>query len=113
MPFRVFEFACGALVLLLERRFRPSDTAANILSAAGLLCIAASALLFKSDMPYLGAATLLPCLGAAAIIWGPAVALTAVYWSVLRTVPRGAPPEAFTVATRPPEPSDRFAVHRR
>jgi peptidoglycan/LPS O-acetylase OafA/YrhL len=69
MPFRVFEFACGALVLLLERRFRPSDAAANILSAAGLLCIAASALLFKSDMPYLGAATLLPCLGAAAIIW--------------------------------------------
>jgi hypothetical protein len=51
--------------------------------------------------------------GAAVIIWGPAVALTAVYWSVLRTVPRGAPPEAFTVATRPPEPSDRFAVHRR
>src|SRR3984885_1323652 len=69
MPFRVFEFACGALVLLLERRFRPSDAAANILSAAGLLCIAASALLFKSDMPYLGVATLLPCLGAAAIIW--------------------------------------------
>jgi peptidoglycan/LPS O-acetylase OafA/YrhL len=69
MPFRIFEFACGALVLLLESRFRPGDTAANILSAAGLFCIAASALLFNSDMPYLAAAGLLPCLGAATIIW--------------------------------------------
>ncbi len=69
MPFRIFEFACGALVLLLESRFRLSGTAANILSAAGLLCIAASAILFSSDMPYLEAVSLLPCLGAAAIIW--------------------------------------------
>jgi peptidoglycan/LPS O-acetylase OafA/YrhL len=69
MPFRISEFACGALVLLVERRFRLGEAAAECLSAIGLLCIAASVLLFKSDMPHLDAAILLPCLGAAATIW--------------------------------------------
>jgi peptidoglycan/LPS O-acetylase OafA/YrhL len=69
MPFRISEFACGALVLLLERRFRPGAAAAEWLSAIGMLCIAASVLLFKSDMPHLDVAVLLPCLGAAATIW--------------------------------------------
>lgn len=69
MPFRISEFACGALVLFLERRLRPGAAAAECLSATGMLCIAASVLLFKSDMPHLDAAVLLPCLGAAATIW--------------------------------------------
>lgn len=69
MPFRIFEFAAGALVLLLEQRFRLSEVVAESLSAVGLLCIAASVLLFKSDMPHLDVAILLPCLGAAATIW--------------------------------------------
>lgn len=69
MPFRISEFACGALVLLFERRFPLGEAAAESLSAAGLLSIAASVLLFKSDMPHLDAAILLPCLGAAATIW--------------------------------------------
>ncbi len=69
MPFRIAEFACGALVLLGERRFRLGEAAAECLSAAGLLCIAASVLLFRSDMPHLEATILLPCLGAAATIW--------------------------------------------
>ncbi len=69
MPFRIFEFACGALVLLFERRIRLSQAVAEGLSTAGLLCIVASVLLFRSDMPDLEAAILLPCLGAAATIW--------------------------------------------
>ncbi len=69
MPFRIFEFGCGALVLLGEKRFRLGAAAAECLSAAGLICIAASVLLFRSDMPHLEAAILLPCLGAAATIW--------------------------------------------
>jgi peptidoglycan/LPS O-acetylase OafA/YrhL len=69
MPFRISEFACGALVLLCERRFRLGEAVAESLSAVGLLCIAASVLLFRSDMPHLDAAILLPCLGAAATIW--------------------------------------------
>jgi hypothetical protein len=51
--------------------------------------------------------------GAAVIIWGPAAALTAVYWSALRSLPRRARQEAVTIAARTPEPSDRFAVDRR
>ncbi len=70
MPFRISEFACGALVLFLERRFRPNAAAAESLSAIGMSCIAASVLLFESDMPHLDTAVLLPCLGAAATIWG-------------------------------------------
>jgi peptidoglycan/LPS O-acetylase OafA/YrhL len=69
MPFRIFEFAAGALVLWLETRFRLRDAVAESLSAAGLLGTAASVLLFKSDMPHLEAAIALPCLGAAATIW--------------------------------------------
>jgi peptidoglycan/LPS O-acetylase OafA/YrhL len=69
MPFRIFEFAVGALVLRLETRFRCSEAVAEGLSAAGILCIVASALLFYSDMPHLEAAILLPSLGAAATIW--------------------------------------------
>jgi peptidoglycan/LPS O-acetylase OafA/YrhL len=72
MPFRIFEFAVGAAVLLLEARFRLSEAVAEALSVAGLLCIVASVLLFTSDMPHLEAAILLPCLGAAATIWAGA-----------------------------------------
>jgi peptidoglycan/LPS O-acetylase OafA/YrhL len=69
MPFRIFEFAIGALVLRFETRFRPSAAVAEGLSAAGIVCTIASALLFRSDMPHLDAAILLPCLGAAATIF--------------------------------------------
>jgi peptidoglycan/LPS O-acetylase OafA/YrhL len=68
-PFRIFEFAIGALVLLLEARFRITKGAAEGLSAGGLVAIIASVLLFRSDMPGLHAAYLVPCMGAAATIW--------------------------------------------
>ena len=41
----------------------------EFLSGGGLLAIIASALLFSSGMPYLNVAMLVPCLGAAAVIW--------------------------------------------
>jgi peptidoglycan/LPS O-acetylase OafA/YrhL len=68
-PFRIFEFAIGALVLRLEARFRLGSVAAESLSAGGLVAVIASALLFRSDMPGLHLAYLLPCSGAAATIW--------------------------------------------
>src|ERR1700722_41637 len=68
MPFRIFEFAIGALILCLEARFRLSEAVAEAASACGILGIVVSVLLFKSDMPHLDVATLLPCLGAAATI---------------------------------------------
>src|SRR6202048_726453 len=52
-PFRIFEFAIGALVLLFEARFRHDKSIAEGLSAAGLLLIVASVFLIKSDMPHL------------------------------------------------------------
>jgi peptidoglycan/LPS O-acetylase OafA/YrhL len=63
-PFRIYEFGCGALVLLCETKINFSRAAAEVLSAAGLLCIFAGVLLFRSDMPFLDVAMLLPCLGA-------------------------------------------------
>jgi peptidoglycan/LPS O-acetylase OafA/YrhL len=69
MPFRIFEFAVGALVLPLEKRFCLSDAAAEFLSVSGMVSIAGSVLLLESDMPHLDALILLPCLGAAATIW--------------------------------------------
>jgi peptidoglycan/LPS O-acetylase OafA/YrhL len=70
MPFRIFEFAAGALVLLFEAKFQLSDAVAEKVSSAGLLCIAASVLLFSADMPHMDVAIVLPCLGAAATILG-------------------------------------------
>ncbi len=69
MPFRIFEFAIGALVLLLEARFRIGTVVAEWLSSLGLVAILASVLLFRSDMPGLEVAYLIPCAGAAATIW--------------------------------------------
>jgi peptidoglycan/LPS O-acetylase OafA/YrhL len=69
MPFRIFEFAIGALVLQLEAKPVLGRTAAETISAAGLIAVIASVLLFRSDLPHLELAYLLPCLGAAATIW--------------------------------------------
>jgi len=67
MPFRIFEFGCGAIVLFLEGlpRSRPIE---ECLSAGDLVAVVGSAILLRSDLPYLEFASLLPCLGAAAII---------------------------------------------
>jgi peptidoglycan/LPS O-acetylase OafA/YrhL len=68
MPFRIFEFAAGALILPLEKRLSPNALGAELLSIGGILAIGASVLFFKSDMPHLDGAILLPCLGAVATI---------------------------------------------
>jgi hypothetical protein len=51
--------------------------------------------------------------GAAVLIWIPAIALIAVYWSVLSILPRRAPLDGTSIAARSPEGSDGFAVSRR
>jgi len=66
-PFRIFEFAIGAMLLALRKS--PGEAAAEALSGAGIAAIVASAMLFHPDMRYQSAAVLLPCLGAAAAIW--------------------------------------------
>lgn len=51
--------------------------------------------------------------GAAVLIWIPAIALIAVYWSVLSTLSRRAPVGGTSIAARSPEGSDGLAVSRR
>jgi peptidoglycan/LPS O-acetylase OafA/YrhL len=66
-PFRTFEFGCGVLVLFVHD-IRMANATREVLSAVGILTIVASVLAFRSDMPNLEAAMLVPCLGAAATI---------------------------------------------
>ncbi len=68
-PFRIYEFAIGALVLLAEKRTPLPAVAAEGVQAAGLVCTVASVLLFDSSMLHIEIAALVPCLGSAAIIW--------------------------------------------
>lgn len=64
MPFRVFEFSMGAVLVVLERRKSSNGLAHNLLFLAGLSLIAWSVLAYSKDTPFPGAAAILPCLGA-------------------------------------------------
>jgi peptidoglycan/LPS O-acetylase OafA/YrhL len=66
-PFRIYEFGLGALMLFVER-VNVARPLRELLSVSGVLGIAVSALTFRSSMPYLEVAMLVPCLGASAII---------------------------------------------
>jgi peptidoglycan/LPS O-acetylase OafA/YrhL len=68
MPFRIFEFSVGALVLPIERRVKLTDLAAEALGMAGAIAIVVSLLCFSAATPLPGAGSLLPCLGAGAVI---------------------------------------------
>ena len=67
-PFRIFEFAIGALVLPAEANIRLTRPVSEALSAIGTGLILASAVLFRSNMPHADVASLLPCVGAAFVI---------------------------------------------
>src|SRR5690349_19503236 len=69
MPFRIFEFAIGAGVLWAEQRAGRSGAASEAAAAGGVIVILASVVLFRSDMPHPELALLIPCLGAASVIW--------------------------------------------
>jgi peptidoglycan/LPS O-acetylase OafA/YrhL len=70
---RAWELMLGASLAWLGRREHvgiPSRWAADIATTAGLILIAASALLFDAQSSYPGWRALAPTLGAALIIWG-------------------------------------------
>jgi peptidoglycan/LPS O-acetylase OafA/YrhL len=67
MPFRIYEFGCGAAVILIERLII-SARLRQILSVAGIAAIFVGAVAFKPDMPHLELAILVPCVGASAVI---------------------------------------------
>lgn len=68
MPFRIFEFGIGALVIFSEKRFVLGRAGSDILFVVGFAAIAFSVLYFDPQWPYLGCAVIVPSLGAAAII---------------------------------------------
>lgn len=69
MPFRIFEFAIGAAVIFMEDNFRPSAKLSTASGAFGLALIAVSVILLDQHSTFL-LVTLLPNLGAAAVIYG-------------------------------------------
>jgi peptidoglycan/LPS O-acetylase OafA/YrhL len=67
MPFRIFEFGCGALMLFIdERGLRP--VVKESLSAFGMFFIFAGAIFIRPTTSNLELMVLVPCLGAAATI---------------------------------------------
>ncbi|WP_298743332.1 acyltransferase family protein [uncultured Microbacterium sp.] len=65
---RAWEFALGGLVALLAHRFRPGRVLTNLLTAAGLIAVVASAVVFNEQTPFPGVAALVPVVGTAVII---------------------------------------------
>lgn len=70
LPFRVFEFAIGGLVVQAERSWRVPGPAKEALSFAGIVMIVASYFVFNEGTRFPSFPALLPCAGAAFIIAG-------------------------------------------
>lgn len=68
-PFRVFEFVIGALCIQAEKRMLDSVPARQAIFVLGLAAIAAAIFGYTKLTPFPGLAALLPCLGAAMIIY--------------------------------------------
>lgn len=69
LPFRAFELLIGCVLAVPSFRGPCSGTESNIASIIGLVLIAASYGLLTSTMPFPGLRALMPCLGAAALLW--------------------------------------------
>lgn len=71
LPFRAWELLVGSLLAFApERPLQARDKKINdILAALGLAAILAAAFFYTSKTPFPGMAALMPCLGAAAIIY--------------------------------------------
>ena len=78
LPSRAWELLCGGL-LAVGKLPKPGRLQAEIAALAGFVAILAAILIFTAGTPFPGAAALLPCLGATALIWageGDAAATT-------------------------------------
>ncbi|UFZ06513.1 acyltransferase [Bradyrhizobium ontarionense] len=67
-PFRVFEFALGALAIPLEARLSSSPRVRAVVAACGDVVLLGSLLLIGRYQAYAGVAALLPCIATAIII---------------------------------------------
>lgn len=70
LPFRVFEFAIGALVIFAERRLARGNTASEVYVALGLAMIAVSYVIFDETSRFPSLLALLPCIGTALALLG-------------------------------------------
>ncbi|MGJ4954652.1 acyltransferase family protein [Bradyrhizobium sp. HKCCYLRH2015] len=69
LPARVWELALGALLAMEAPPAPHSQWLRITLAALGWIALGAAVNLFSPHTPYPGTAALLPCLGAAAVIW--------------------------------------------
>jgi len=69
MPFRVGEFAIGALVFVLQPIAPRIRWLAPLLYSAGLLCIAAVVVLYRDTTVFPGINALVPCVATGICIW--------------------------------------------
>jgi peptidoglycan/LPS O-acetylase OafA/YrhL len=86
LPGRAWELMLGALLALNIVPALASRAGREVLAGAGLLLIAIAVFAFSNDTPFPGAAALVPCLGAALVIYAAAPGATAV-GTVLSTGP--------------------------
>ena len=67
--YRAYEFAIGALIIFAERHFVVSAPRQSILAALGFGLIAYAVIFFDGTTPFPGMNALIPCIGAACLIW--------------------------------------------
>lgn len=68
LPSRAWEMLAGVMLAQFQSRWTIGRKAAEILSGAGLLAIAASVAFYNNDTPFPGIAAALPCAGTVAIL---------------------------------------------
>ena len=68
-PARAWELMLGAILAIFPRKAPLDQRVAQVLGAAGLGFIAYSILFYSAQTPFPGAAALLPCVGAALILY--------------------------------------------
>ncbi|MDX2289019.1 MAG: acyltransferase family protein [Hyphomicrobiaceae bacterium] len=69
MPLRMFEFALGASLIDMDRHVRKlPPVVVSLVGMLGIAMLAACLILFDAQMPWPGAASLLPCLATALLI---------------------------------------------
>jgi len=73
LPTRAWELLLGALLVMAPLGWRIPRLAANALGVAGLCLIAYAVLTFTEETPFPGFAALLPCVGAALLIYAGGV----------------------------------------
>lgn len=80
LPFRVFEFLAGGILVFLTNKKDTTGNIKSILSVLGLLIIVSSAIIFDADTKYMSTLNLIPCVGASLFILNvPSKKINSIY----------------------------------